>query len=187
MKPFTTVAVIVFALVALLQVLRLALGWKVTVNGLHIPLWASVIAAVVAAMLAFKVWREGRSMSSLLHPWDTARPAQPHITPRPVAYPFVPHRRATAGCARRSTRVNSNVKPHRLHCLYVSAPPSSPLSSSPSRRVLASHMLSLARRLVAARRAWSSCFGTAVGGMLHVLSRPRVHVVHCSRESSSKS
>jgi len=51
----------VFALVALVQVLRLALGWEVTVNGLHIPYWASVIAAVVAATLAFKVWREGRS------------------------------------------------------------------------------------------------------------------------------
>lgn len=61
MKPFTTVAVLVFSLVALLQVLRLALGWEVTVNGIHIPLWASAVAAVVAATLAFKVWREGRS------------------------------------------------------------------------------------------------------------------------------
>lgn len=61
MKPFTTVAVLVFSLVALLQVLRLALGWEVTVNGIHIPLWASAVAAVVAATLAFMVWREGRS------------------------------------------------------------------------------------------------------------------------------
>ena len=60
MKPFTTVAVFVFALVALLQMVRLALGWEITVNGFHIPLWASVIAALVAATLSFKVWREGR-------------------------------------------------------------------------------------------------------------------------------
>lgn len=61
MKPFTTLAVLVFSLVALLQVLRLALGWEITVNGIHIPLWASAVAAVIAATLAFKVWREGRS------------------------------------------------------------------------------------------------------------------------------
>ncbi len=60
MKPFTTIAVFVFALVALLQVLRVALGWDVIVNGIHIPPWASVIAIVVAATLAFKVWREMR-------------------------------------------------------------------------------------------------------------------------------
>ena len=61
MKPFTTVAVIVFTLVALLQLLRVALGWEVTVNGLSIPLWASVVAAVVAATLAFMLPRESRS------------------------------------------------------------------------------------------------------------------------------
>ena len=58
MKPFTTVAVVVFSLVALLQLLRVALGWEVTVNGILIPLWASVIACVVAATLAVMLWRE---------------------------------------------------------------------------------------------------------------------------------
>jgi hypothetical protein len=58
LKPFTTVAVFVFSLVALLQLLRVALGWEVTVNDIFIPLWASVIACVVAAMLAFMLWRE---------------------------------------------------------------------------------------------------------------------------------
>jgi hypothetical protein len=60
-KPFTTVAVVVFSLVALLQLLRVALGWEVTVNGIVIPLWASVIACVVAATLAFMLSREARS------------------------------------------------------------------------------------------------------------------------------
>ena len=58
MKPFTTIAVVVFSLVALLQLLRVVLGWEVTVNGILIPLWASVIACVVAATLAFMLWRE---------------------------------------------------------------------------------------------------------------------------------
>ena len=61
MKPFTAVAVVVFSLVALLQLLRVALGWEVTVNGILIPLWASVVACVVAATLALMLSREARS------------------------------------------------------------------------------------------------------------------------------
>ena len=60
MKPFTAIAVVVFLLVALLQLLRVILGWEVTVNGFAIPMWASVIALVVAAALATMLWREAR-------------------------------------------------------------------------------------------------------------------------------
>ena len=58
MKPFTTIAVVVFSLVALLQLLRVVSGWEITVNGIAIPIWASVIAFVVAAALAVMLWRE---------------------------------------------------------------------------------------------------------------------------------
>ena len=58
MKPFTTVAVVVFTLVALLQLIRALSGWEVTVNGIAIPIWASAIAFVVAAALAVMLWRE---------------------------------------------------------------------------------------------------------------------------------
>ena len=58
MKPFTTIAVVVFSLIALLQLLRVLSGWEVTVNGIAIPIWASVIAFVVAAALATMLWRE---------------------------------------------------------------------------------------------------------------------------------
>jgi hypothetical protein len=61
MKPFTTVAVVVFALVALVQLVRVVLGWDVSINGVHIPLWASLIASVVAAGLAVMVSREARA------------------------------------------------------------------------------------------------------------------------------
>ena len=61
MKPFAAFAVLVFSLVALLQLLRAFFGWEVTVNGLFIPLWASVIACLVAAALAFALWRETRT------------------------------------------------------------------------------------------------------------------------------
>lgn len=61
MKPFTSIAVVVFSLVALLQLLRVILGWDITVNGVLVPLWASIVACLVAASLAFMLWREGRS------------------------------------------------------------------------------------------------------------------------------
>jgi hypothetical protein len=61
MKPFTTAASVVFTLVALAQLLRVALGWEVRVDGFLIPLWASVIACLIAATLAVMVWRENRA------------------------------------------------------------------------------------------------------------------------------
>jgi hypothetical protein len=63
MKPFTLVAVVVFTIVAALQVLRVALGWEITINGLVIPPWASLVAAALAAVLAVMVWRENRTMA----------------------------------------------------------------------------------------------------------------------------
>ena len=61
MKPFTTIAVAVFSLVALLQLLRVLMGWEVVIGGVHIPFWASLVACVAAAGLAVLVWRENRS------------------------------------------------------------------------------------------------------------------------------
>ena len=58
MKPFSAVAAVVFALVALAQLLRLILGWSVVVNGINIPLWASAVACLIAAGLAVMMWRE---------------------------------------------------------------------------------------------------------------------------------
>ena len=60
-KPFTLFAVVVFSVISLLQLLRLLLGWDITINGITIPLWASGVAFVVAAGLAAMVWRERRS------------------------------------------------------------------------------------------------------------------------------
>jgi len=60
LKPFTNVAIVVFALIALLQLLRVVLGWEVTINGFVVPLWASVVACIVAAALAIMLRRESR-------------------------------------------------------------------------------------------------------------------------------
>lgn len=59
-KPFTTIAVGVFALVAVLHVLRLAFGWEVTFQGGVVPLWVSGLGVVVAGGLAIMLWRESR-------------------------------------------------------------------------------------------------------------------------------
>jgi hypothetical protein len=60
MKPYTAAASIVFTLVAILQLLRFALGWTVIINGFSIPLWASAVACLIAATLAVMIRREAR-------------------------------------------------------------------------------------------------------------------------------
>jgi membrane associated rhomboid family serine protease len=60
MKPFTLLAVIVFALVAALQLLRVVMGWEIVINGVSVPSWASIVACVVAAVLSAMVARENR-------------------------------------------------------------------------------------------------------------------------------
>lgn len=57
-KPFTMIAVAIFSLIAMLQLVRFVLGWQVSVEGIAIPVWASGIACAVAAGLAVMVWRE---------------------------------------------------------------------------------------------------------------------------------
>jgi hypothetical protein len=59
-KPFTTIAAVVLALIAALQLLRFILGWEVTLNGAMVPVWLSGIAFVVAGGLAVMVWQENR-------------------------------------------------------------------------------------------------------------------------------
>jgi len=60
-KPFPLLAVVLFSLIALLQLLRFGLGWEVAVNGVTVPVWVSGIAFVIAAGLALMVWREMRT------------------------------------------------------------------------------------------------------------------------------
>ncbi len=53
-QNFSRFAALIFAIVALLQLARAAMGWPVTVGTtISIPLWASWIACVVAAGLAW--------------------------------------------------------------------------------------------------------------------------------------
>jgi hypothetical protein len=60
MRPFTALGAIIFALIALLHSLRLFLGWKVSVDGIDIPMWVSVLGMLIAGGLALMLWREAR-------------------------------------------------------------------------------------------------------------------------------
>jgi len=60
MKPFTTIAVVFLALVALVQATRFLLGWEVTIHGFVIPVWLSGIAFLIAGGIAAMLWRESR-------------------------------------------------------------------------------------------------------------------------------
>jgi hypothetical protein len=51
------VAGAIFSLVALMQLLRLATGVEVLVDGHSIPLWPNAIAFVVAAVLSFWMFK----------------------------------------------------------------------------------------------------------------------------------
>ena len=61
MKPFTAISIVVFSLVAILQLTRLVLGWEVSINGVAIPVWVSGIAFIVSGGLAVMLWRESRN------------------------------------------------------------------------------------------------------------------------------
>jgi len=60
MKPFTTLAVVFLALIALAQATRFLLGWEVTIHGFVVPVWLSGIAFLIAAGIAPMLWRESR-------------------------------------------------------------------------------------------------------------------------------
>lgn len=60
MKPFTTLAIVIFALIALAHLYRLIRPFEVVLGGAILPQWASLIAMIIAAGLALMLWREAR-------------------------------------------------------------------------------------------------------------------------------
>ena len=64
MKPFTAIAIFIFGLIALLHILRLLYGWEVTINGIVIPMWASVLGFIIAGGLLIMLWHESRQRKS---------------------------------------------------------------------------------------------------------------------------
>jgi hypothetical protein len=50
---FSRLAGVIFFLIAVMQLTRLAQGWTVIVNGVRVPLWVSGIACIAAFMLGY--------------------------------------------------------------------------------------------------------------------------------------
>ena len=59
-KVFSFVASVIFLLVALGHVLRLAFGWQAIVNMWAVPMWVSWVAFSIAGFLAFEGLRLSR-------------------------------------------------------------------------------------------------------------------------------
>jgi len=57
MRRYVLVSGLFLVLLTCVQLLRLMLGWRVTVAGVEIPLWASGVAALVAGSLAIWAFR----------------------------------------------------------------------------------------------------------------------------------
>jgi len=53
-KAFVIVSTFIFALVAIMHLLRLTLGWSVMLGMTSVPLWVSVLALLVFASIA--IW-----------------------------------------------------------------------------------------------------------------------------------
>jgi hypothetical protein len=60
MKPFTTIAIIVFSIIASMHLLRLFFGWEVIISGMIVPVWLSAPGFLVASGLALMLWWESR-------------------------------------------------------------------------------------------------------------------------------
>ena len=52
-KSYSVLAAVIFAIIAILQLVRAISGWPVTVHDIGLPLWASWVACIVAAGLAW--------------------------------------------------------------------------------------------------------------------------------------
>ena len=52
-KTFVTVATVIFALVAVLHLLRLVIGWSIIIDTWTVPMWVSWVGLVVAGGLSY--------------------------------------------------------------------------------------------------------------------------------------
>jgi hypothetical protein len=60
MKPFTTLAALIFALMALVHLCRLIRPFEVIIGSWTLPLWVSGVGVAIPGLLAFMLWRESR-------------------------------------------------------------------------------------------------------------------------------
>jgi hypothetical protein len=59
-RSFSGLAAAIFAIVAMLHLVRAVMGWEVAIGALAIPLWASWVATLAAGALAWLGYRAAR-------------------------------------------------------------------------------------------------------------------------------
>ena len=60
MKPFTKIAAVLLALVALLHLARVILNLELIVGSTEIPMWVSVGGFIIPLILSIGLWRESK-------------------------------------------------------------------------------------------------------------------------------
>jgi hypothetical protein len=58
MKPFTTIAVIIFAVICIAHIARVIMDVGVRLGTHDVPQWVSIAGALVAGIMAIMLWRE---------------------------------------------------------------------------------------------------------------------------------
>ena len=61
MKPGTLLTTVVLAVVAVAHIARLVLGVQVTIAGVVVPMWVSIVGTIASAGLALALWHEHRN------------------------------------------------------------------------------------------------------------------------------
>ena len=59
-KPFTWIAAAIFALMAIVHVIRVVTNFQITVGSHCIPMWVRYVAILVTAFLSWMLCREAR-------------------------------------------------------------------------------------------------------------------------------
>jgi hypothetical protein len=65
-RTFTTTSSVLFAVFAVMHLLRLIWQWDVIINGHSVPMWASVAAMIVSGFLSFAGFRVAQQMQKFL-------------------------------------------------------------------------------------------------------------------------
>lgn len=60
MKPFSKIASIIFAVVALLHLTRVLLDTPVMIDSYELPMWVSIAGFIVPFILSIGLWKESK-------------------------------------------------------------------------------------------------------------------------------
>jgi hypothetical protein len=63
MKPFTKISSIVFALAAIIHLMRLINHFQLTIGGTDIPYWVNGIGLIISVLLSVGLWKESGSIN----------------------------------------------------------------------------------------------------------------------------